>query len=76
MSEYRTDWPSTEIESRPVAVWSSVSYFASTVSANVAIAAPCSAAPKKKPAEPLRAVQQASFSSPKTQGWPALFLGA
>ena len=37
---YRTDWPSTEIVSRPVLVWRSVSYFASIVSANVAIGAP------------------------------------
>ena len=50
-SAYRTDWPSTLIESRPVAVWSSVSYSASIVSANVAIAAPNpagSAGPKEE----------------------------
>jgi hypothetical protein len=48
----------------------------SIVSATVAATSPARTVPKKKPTEPLCTVQWASFSSPKTQGWLALFLGA
>ena len=75
-SAYRTDWPSTLIESRPVAVWSSVSYFESIVSANVATASPRHTRPKEKACRTAVHSSVGLVFSPKTQDRPVLFFGA